>query len=160
MFDLNRPRKLLTICIVREPGRVLLGMKKRGFGVGRFNGFGGKLNPGETVEEAAIRELEEEANIKALDLERMGVIYFEFKDQAEILETHIFKVEKFSGEIVESEEMRPQWFSLDEIPYQEMWPDDIYWLPLFLENKHFKGRVSFDENNQIVDRLIEEHSNL
>ena len=52
----GRPaNKLLTLLFVLEPGRVLLGMKKRGFGVGRWNGFGGKVQEGETIEEGAIR---------------------------------------------------------------------------------------------------------
>lgn len=55
-MDKDRPpNKLLTLLFVLEPGRVLLGMKKRGFGEGRWNGFGGKVQGGETVEEGAIR---------------------------------------------------------------------------------------------------------
>lgn len=47
--------KLLTLVMVVQPGRVLLGMKKRGFGAGRWNGFGGKVQAGETIEDAARR---------------------------------------------------------------------------------------------------------
>ena len=58
-----KKRKVLTLVLLREENRVLLGMKKRGFGVGKWNGFGGKLEPGETVVEAAARELEEESGL-------------------------------------------------------------------------------------------------
>ena len=51
------PNKLLTLLFVVESDRVLLGMKKRGFGAGRWNGFGGKVDKGETIEEAAKRYL-------------------------------------------------------------------------------------------------------
>ena len=49
------PNKLLTLLFVLRPGQVLLGMKKRGFGKGRWNGFGGKVHQGESIEKAAIR---------------------------------------------------------------------------------------------------------
>ena len=48
--------------------QLLLGRKKRGFGEGKWNGFGGKLEPGETVEEAAVRELQEESGVTATQL--------------------------------------------------------------------------------------------
>lgn len=148
-------RKTLTLCIIQESNRILLGLKKRGFGVGRWNGFGGKVNSDETIEVAALRELEEEAGIKALDLEEYGVIDFEFKGKQDILEVHIFKVSRFIGEITESEEMRPKWFEFKEIPYNEMWSDDIYWLPLFLEGQKFRGRFLFDENDQVLEKELE-----
>ena len=56
MDNMNRPpNKLLTLLFVLKPGQVLLGLKKRGFGEGRWNGFGGKVQPDEAIEEAAIR---------------------------------------------------------------------------------------------------------
>ena len=48
-------KKLLTLVLVREPGKILLGMKKRGFGQGRWNGFGGKVENGESILEGAKR---------------------------------------------------------------------------------------------------------
>ena len=53
---------------------------------------------------------------------------------------HIFKAADFDGEPQETEEMRPGWFHVDEIPFKDMWPDDEYWMPMFLEDKIFKGR--------------------
>lgn len=135
---------ILTLCVIREPHRVLLGMKKRGFGAGRWNGFGGKLEPGETIEAAMQREVREEAGVSIENPEKAGILRFEFQGSPEHLEMHIFKAEKFDGEPREGDEMRPQWFGIDEIPFSEMWPDDIYWMPLFLENKKFKGKFLFD----------------
>jgi len=133
-------KKLLTLSIIHQHPKVLLGMKKRGFGAGRWNGFGGKVRGKETIESAAKRELREEAGIETESLEKVGIIDFEFKGNPEILQVHIFKAEKFSGELVESEEMKPQWWHIDEIPFKEMWPDDIHWMPLFLSGKKFKGK--------------------
>lgn len=133
-------------------------MKKRGFGVGRWNGFGGKVEMTETIEDAAKRELQEEAGIKVKHLDKVGVIDFEFKGNPEIIEVNIFKSDNFLGEPTESEEMKPQWFDISEIPFKEMWPDDIYWMPLFLADKKFKGKFLFGkekDNNILEKELIE-----
>lgn len=153
----KRPRKLLTLATVHDHPRVLLGMKKRGFGAGRWNGFGGKVHEGESVEEAARRELREESGIEADRLEELGVLQFEFEHEETILEVHIFKVISWSGDAVESEEMRPQWFTVDEIPFKNMWSDDLYWFPLFLQGKRFKGRFLFDRPStpDYASRILE-----
>ena len=149
---------LLTVCVIHKHPKVLLGMKKRGFGAGRWNGFGGKVEEGETIEEAALREVREEAGIAVKEIEKYGIIDFETKDKPEILEVHIFKGNDITGEPVESEEMRPSWFHVDDIPFDTMWPDDIYWFPLLLAGKKFKGRFLFDNSdnaNILNHELIE-----
>ncbi len=144
-------KKVLTLCIIYQHPRILLGMKKRGFGAGRWNGFGGKVNKGENIVEAAKRELLEEAGIVIDKAEYVGILDFSWKDKPELLEVNIFKADNFNGEPVESEEMRPQWFHIDEIPFSEMWQDDKYWFPLFLKNKKFKGRFLFDESDNVLE---------
>lgn len=149
-------KKILTLCIVYRHPKILLGMKKRGFGAGRWNGFGGKVTPGETIEDAAKREVKEEAGIDIGNMEKFGILDFEFKGDPEILQVHIFKSDDFSGEPAESEEMKPQWFDIDEIPYDVMWPDDEYWLPLLLVGKKFKGKFVFGESDIILEQKLEE----
>ncbi len=161
-------RKQLTLCIVHQPPRILLGMKKRGFGAGRWNGFGGKVAPGETVEQAASRELAEESGLTADSMEKQGILEFEFEENAknaenaDILEVHIFKIHEYSGQPTETEEMKPQWFDVDKIPFNEMWPDDLYWVPLFIKGRKFRGRFLFDMpstpdyQSKILDRKLEE----
>ncbi len=150
--------KILTLCVIHQHPKVLLGLKKRGFGEGRWNGFGGKLEENETLEESAKREVLKEVGIEVKEIEKKGIITFEFQNDQETLEVHIFHVSKFEGELIESEEMKPQWFHIDEIPFEEMWADDKHWVPLFLEGKKFKGTFLFDaekENNIIKSELIE-----
>jgi len=149
-------KKVLTLCIIHQHPKVLLGIKKRGFGAGRWNGFGGKVQSGETIEEATKRELQEEAEIKVDCIEKVGIIEFEFKGNPEIMQVHIFKSKDFIGEPKETEEMRPQWWGIDEIPFKEMWPDDIYWMPLFLNGKKIKGRFLFDESDTILKHELVE----
>ncbi|OGF66568.1 hypothetical protein A3I27_02720 [Candidatus Giovannonibacteria bacterium RIFCSPLOWO2_02_FULL_43_11b] len=150
-------KKILTLSIVHERSNILLGMKKRGFGEGRWNGFGGKVKEGESIEEAAKREIREEARIEAEEMTKRGVINFEFKGDPDTLEVHIFEVIKFDGEPTESEEMRPKWFGADEIPFDQMWPDDRYWMPLFLAGKKFSGRFLFDKpsDKEYTSQILE-----
>jgi 8-oxo-dGTP diphosphatase/2-hydroxy-dATP diphosphatase len=149
-----------TLVFVLQNNKILLGYKKRGFGAGRWNGFGGKLNNGETIESAARREVKEEAGIELNNLEKVGVLDFEFEGTKNVLEVNIFQSISFSGEIVESDEMKPQWFEISNIPFGEMWPDDTYWIPLFLEGKKFTGRFLFGngEKNPIIIKheIVEE----
>ncbi len=149
-------KKIQTLIIIHKIPQVLLGMKKRGFGTGRWNGFGGKVASTETIEEAARRELQEEAGIEVENLNKVGIIDFEFKGNPEILQVHIFKSDNLLGEPRESEEMAPKWFHTDEIPFYEMWPDDIHWMPLFLEGKKFKGKFLFGESDIILEKELME----
>lgn len=144
-------RKILTLCIIHQHPRVLLGMKKRGFGQGKWNGFGGKIKKGESVEQAVRRELQEEAGVDVDKIERVGIIDFEYKKNPGVDEVHIFKGLNIKGEPQESEEMKPQWFHVDEIPFKEMWPDDKYWLPSFLVGKKFRGKFLYNESDEILD---------
>ncbi|XP_061079952.1 oxidized purine nucleoside triphosphate hydrolase isoform X1 [Conger conger] len=148
--------KLLTLVLVVQPGRVLLGMKKRGFGIGRWNGFGGKVQPGETIEEAARRELQEESALTVDTLDKIGNIKFEFVGETELMDVHIFRADSFNGEPTESDEMRPQWFDWESIPYDQMWPDDRMWFPLMLQKKKFLGYFKFQGHDVILNQQLEE----
>lgn len=147
---------ITTLCIVHQHPKVLLGMKKKGFGAGRWNGFGGKVNDGETIEEAAKRELFEEAGIQAEIITKLGFLEFEFEKTGKIIEVHVFKLREFRGEPMEGEEMKPEWFFIDEIPFQSMWPDDVYWMPMFLSDKNFIGKFVFGEGDVILDKNLKE----
>lgn len=124
--------------------------------MGKWNGFGGKVQVNETVEKAAKRELWEEAGIEVESMEKVGLIEFEFPNNPEIWQVHVFKANKFRGEPTESEEMRPKWFNVDEIPFTEMWPDDAYWMPLFLNEKKFRGKFLFGEGDVMLDKELRE----
>lgn len=159
---MNPPlRKVLTLCLVRQDDQLLLGMKKRGFGAGRWNGFGGKVDQGETIEEATVRELKEESGITALDLHKLGQVDFSFEHKpGEILEVHIFKTTLYDGEAGESEEMRPKWFKITELPFESMWQSDKKWFPLFLNDTKFTGSFLFDDRDSILAYNLREVSEL
>ncbi|XP_066496738.1 oxidized purine nucleoside triphosphate hydrolase isoform X2 [Tiliqua scincoides] len=146
--------KVFTLVLVVQPRRVLLGLKKRGFGAGLWNGFGGKVQPGETVEQAARRELQEESGLTVDSLQKLGQITFEFVGNTELMEVHIFRADSFQGN--PTEKMRPQWFDLDRVPFKNMWPDDVYWFPLLLQKKRFLGYFKFKGQDTILDYTLKE----
>jgi 8-oxo-dGTP diphosphatase/2-hydroxy-dATP diphosphatase len=154
-------RTILTLCLIVRDGRILLGMKKRGFGAGRWNGFGGKVEEGESIEEGAKRETLEESGVAITEMEAVGIHEFEFaRDRGNILEVHVYRVTAWEGEPHETEEMRPQWFTTDAIPYDAMWPDDIHWIPVFLAGKKFRTRFLFGEGDSVLENHVKEVNEL
>jgi 8-oxo-dGTP diphosphatase/2-hydroxy-dATP diphosphatase len=153
-------KKLLTLTMVLKDERILLGMKKRGFGAGRYNGFGGKVESHESVEEAALRELREEAGIEAHELAQHGILTFTFDSNDDELEVHIFMARDYTGKEGESEEMAPEWFALSRIPYERMWSDDRIWLPYLLAEKKFIGAFHFDTEENVASYSLEEKETL
>ncbi|KAA0159698.1 hypothetical protein FNF28_05758 [Cafeteria roenbergensis] len=150
----GRPLKLLTLLLVVQGDRVLLGMKKRGFGMGKYNGYGGKVEAGETVLEGALRELHEEAGIKATDATPRGRMLFEFRGEETVMDVRVFSASAFEGEPTESEEMTTEWFGVDKLPFDRMWADDRHWFPILLDGGFFRGYFEF-EKDKIVDGVLE-----
>jgi len=147
-----------TLLLLRKDNEILLAKKKRGFGEGKYNGVGGKLEEGETPEEAMIRETEEEIMITPTKYEKMGVIEFlEYvKGERANVKFHLYVATEWIGVPKESEEMIPNWFSLDNLPYNEMFPDDTYWLPYILEGKKINAFFDFDEEWNLLSYHIKE----
>ncbi len=130
-----------VIVHIIENGKILLHYKKRGHGMGYWNGVGGKLEEGETPEDCAIRESLEEMNANIKNLNKLGTLKF-YDVSEDDWYVYVFRAE-IDGEPKESEESKPKWFPLDSIPYDDMWEDDRYWLPLVIDNLHFKGEFWF-----------------
>ena len=136
--------QLATLCYPVEDDRVLLIEKKRGVGAGLYNGPGGKVEPGETAHEAVVREVHEETSLRVRDPEKHGELAFYFGEDP-FMDVHVFRATEFAGIPEESPEARPEWFDLDAVPYDEMWPDDRYWLPQLFDGETFAGTMYFDE---------------
>ena len=146
----------LIFLLNKENNQILLGMKKRGFGSGKWNGFGGKVNPNESVKDGAIRELEEESNVKAPSehVKKLGELDFFFLRNPEWNQkVHLFMSNKWEGEPIESEEMLPQWFTFNEIPFEKMWADDPHWLPKILNNENVFAEFTFGEDNETISNI-------
>ncbi len=150
--------KELTLLFLLRGDQVLLAMKKRGFGEGKWNGVGGKLESNETIEQALIRECQEEINVLITAYERVGEITFnEFHEGTQkILNVHVFTAAQWQGEPIETDEMAPRWFNIVELPLDKMWPDDEFWLPQVLAGKKIRGTFTLDANETITDQKVTE----
>jgi 8-oxo-dGTP diphosphatase len=151
-WDSWRAKDPATLVFVVKDSSVLLIRKKRGLGAGKINAPGGRLEPGETPLEAAIRETREEVCITPLDLSYAGVNLFQFIDGYSI-HVHVFKARDFEGVPKETDEAAPLWAPVDAIPYEEMWEDDRLWIPLVLEEVSFSGRYVFDGERMLDHEL-------
>ncbi|MFA7689080.1 MAG: 8-oxo-dGTP diphosphatase [Bacilli bacterium] len=147
-----------TLLLLRKDNKILLAMKKKGFGEGKYNGVGGKIEPNETPEEGMIRESKEEIFITPTEYYKVGTIEFMecYKGEKLNLTFHLFIATNWDGTPTESDEVKPKWFDIDKIPYNKMFPDDKYWLPYVLEGKKIKGFFDFDEDWNILSYKIEE----
>jgi len=154
---LTQPLRKATLCFLRRDNEVLLAMKKRGFGEGRWNGVGGKPRPKEAIEEAARREAREEVCVLPSGLTRIATLDFYFLHNPDWNQrVLVYTSENWEGEPAETEEMRPRWFSINELPLEDMWPDDEHWLPRVLEGKKLKGEFLFGPEDIILDFQINE----
>lgn len=79
--------KEMTVGFLLRGDEVLLGYKKRGFGVGKYSGIGGKLEKGETLDQCMIRETLEEIKVNIRRLEKVGSI--KIYDKTDIFGLHI-----------------------------------------------------------------------
>ena len=135
----------------------------RGLGAGKINAPGGKVEPGELPLAAAIRETEEEVGVTPTAVREMGDLHFRFVNETGVgagLQLHctVFRAEGYvtapeGGDPRETDEAIPLWYPLGDLPFHEMWADDIFWLPLLIEGDRFEGRFLFDGEKMLQHQM-------
>ena len=133
--------QLAALCYILHEGRLLLIRKKRGPGAGKINGPGGKVDPGESMLDAAVRETQEEVGVTQRLLGQLA--------HGDVL------VRDHEGEPRETDEAIPFWCPVDALPYDEMWADDREWMPHFLAGRRFRGRVTVAPGDEVHEQVIE-----
>ncbi|DAZ99274.1 TPA: hypothetical protein N0F65_005442 [Lagenidium giganteum] len=163
------PRRALTLAFLlrttqvhgantasqRLTRQVLLGKKRFGAGEGLWNGFGGKVEPSdESIAAAAARELLEESHVRVelKDFPRKAKLSFTSEGSGEGVDVHVYVADRFQGEPAPSDEMVPQWFDVDKIPYDRLWApeSDRLWLPHVLAGRTVRGAFHFDTTESIL----------
>ena len=148
-----QPRERATLCFLIEDGKILLIRKKRGFGAGKINAPGGRIEPGEAPHECAIRETSEEVGLTPTGVRNHGELHFQFTDGYS-LHCTVFVANAYSGELIETDEALPIWTPLESIPYEEMWADDIHWLPGVITGGTFRGYFHFDGVKMLSKQIL------
>lgn len=143
-----------TLALLVKDAKICLGVKKRKLGKGKLNGFGGFQEAGESIEEAMLRELREEARVDARRYWKVGEMTYVFPksprwDQV----VHIYLVTDWSGVLTETDEMSIGWYGVSAIPYGRMWDNDQYWLPKVLKGDKIRGRVVHSEDVTLEQRI-------
>jgi 8-oxo-dGTP diphosphatase len=142
------PKERAVLCFIKHENQLMLIHKKTGLGQGKVNAPGGRIEPNETAEQAAIRETEEEISLTPSNLQNMGELHFIFTDGYSLHGT-VFFTNSYTGIPAQSPEADPFWCDIDKIPYENMWEDDPYWLPVILSGKRFKGYFIFDNDKML-----------
>jgi 8-oxo-dGTP diphosphatase len=146
------PTEHAVLCFIVKDGRILLIRKKRGLGAGKVNAPGGKIDPGETMVAAAIRETREEIGVTPRGLAERGILDFRFTDGYR-LHCTVFVASDLEGEPIETDEADPFWSPVGEIPFHLMWEDDQHWLPQMLDGKSFTGSFEFDGEKMLSKEI-------
>ena len=150
-----------TLAMICDGKKILLGRKKRGFGKGTINSFGGKQDPGETIEEAMVRETREEVGITPTEYKQVAFIKFDanYKGERVFIDMYVYMVSKYTGKEMETEEMIPNWYDVNNIPYDDMLPDDRLWVPRVIKGENIAGYVDLtddlDKMNKVEFKSVE-----
>ncbi len=148
----------VSLLFLRDDKYIWLAMKKRGFGEGYWNGVGGKPDSNEPIENTAVRECEEEIEVTPLNLEHVATLDFYFPPEKSALgwdqQVVVYFSDKWDGEPKETEEMAPKRFSIEDLPYENMWDDDKLWLPKVIDGKFVRAKFHFDNSGKIENYKI------
>lgn len=141
-----------TLLLIIKDKKILLAEKKRGFGMGLYNGIGGKVEKDEEIEHAMIRETQEEISVTPKNYTKKAVINFDMflKGEPTYEIMHVYVASDYEGIVSESDEMKPRWFEFDEIPYDNMFAADKIWMKKMFDGEEFSGNVKFDENFKLI----------
>jgi 8-oxo-dGTP diphosphatase len=149
--------RLPEVCVcylIREGAdgdEILLGRKKFGLGEGNLVGPGGKVEPGETPEEAIAREVAEETSILIGAVRLVGELTYPFPFKpAWSQKSWVYLCRDWNGEPSESDELAPEWFPLADPPVERMWDDAKYWLPDALAGRFVTATFEFGEDLRTV----------
>lgn len=133
---------------------ILLGKKNTGLGQGRWVGPGGKVEPGESLVEAALRELCEEVGLVATPehLQPIARLHYPFPTRPHLSQrSHAFVLETFTGTESESEELSPHWWPESDIPFDLMWADATLWLPRALRGTFVEATITIGDADDVLD---------
>lgn len=152
--------KLATLCYVRGDGQTLMihrVKKANDMHAGKWNGLGGKLIPGETPEECAIREVYEESGLTVWDPLLKGFLTFPQFANGEDWYAFIFVCEHFEGELIDSPEGNLRWVDDSKLLRLNLWEGDAIFLPWLDRPGFFSGKFVY-QGGRLVSHTVVFHT--
>lgn len=151
--------KLATLVYLKRGGQTLMihrVKKARDIHEGKWNGLGGKLEPGESPEACAAREVREESGLEIGSLRYGGLLVFAgFKSDDWYV--WVYTTDDFSGEIGESNEGKLQWVADGDLRSLPLWPSDHLFLDWLDAGKIFSARFAYNEHDEMLGHEVVFH---
>lgn len=152
--------KLATLCYLRSNGKTLMvyrNKKPNDMHRGKWNGLGGKLEPAESPEECAVREVFEESGLQTEELILKGFLTFPNFSNDEDWYAFVYLIPSFSGSLVDSPEGDLRWIEDEKLLDLNLWAGDRIFLPLLDRPGIFSGKFVY-KNGSLVDHQIRSYS--
>jgi len=149
--------KLATLVYIRRPGQTLMlhRIKKVGdIHRGKWNGLGGKFEPGESPEACAIREVREESGLTISNPELRGFLTFPPFRPGEDWYAFVYVARNFSGTLIDSAEGELAWIDDEQLLDLPLWPGDRVFLPWLEQDRFFSGRFFYENGNLIAHEVV------
>ncbi len=149
--------KLATLCYIQKDGKTLMlyrNKKENDYHEGKWNGLGGKFEPGESPEDCAIREIKEEAGLDVKNLNLKGFITFPMFDGKDDWYVFLFVIDDFEGELINSPEGKLEWIPNDELLNLNLWEGDRIFIPWLFQDKFFSAKFNY-EDGKFIDYEVE-----
>lgn len=149
--------KLATLCYVFNYNKVLMinrNKRKNDMHLGKWNGLGGKFEPGETPEECVIREVYEESGLLIKNPELKGFLTFPAFDDEEDWYVFVFIAREFSGRLKESEEGELEWIDWEKVFSLPLWEGDKYFLEWLRQDGFFSAKFIYKNSRYIAHSVV------
>lgn len=153
--------KIGTLCYIKHNGKTLMLhriKKENDMHEGKWNGLGGKLDPGETPEECIIREVKEESGLTIYNPKLKGILTFPMFDGVDDWMAFLFTATEFEGDLIESPEGHLEWIDNKKVPNLNLWEGDRIFLKWMEEDRFFSGKFIY-QNKQLINHSVVFHSN-
>jgi 8-oxo-dGTP diphosphatase len=127
--------------------------KENDYHQGKWNGLGGKFEPGESPEECAIREIEEESGLIVKKIKMKGFITFPLFDGKEDWYVFLFTADDFDGKLIDSNEGKLEWIPNNKLTDINLWEGDKYFIPWLFKEKFFSAKFIYENGDYISHKV-------
>ena len=149
--------KLATLCYVRRDGQTLMihrVKKDNDMHQGKWNGLGGKLNPGESPDECAVREIYEESGLRVRDPQLKGLLTFPAFAKDEDWYVFVYVAKDFEGELIDSPEGDLRWVDDADLTSLNLWEGDPIFLPWLDKPGVFSGKFTYKDGKLVSHDVV------